>query len=451
MTLGFGATAFAVRGVQEGITFFSTSTSTDAVATTSDAMRDEGKSVRVNLETMKLTLVKDGETVSEFTVVSKGKPGSPWETPPGAYAVQTKEENHYSSIGEVWMPYSMQFFGNYFIHGWPYYANGKEVGAGYSGGCVRLTTADAEKVFEFADEGTAVYVVGAEKPLVRQAADDTAYYLLNNYASDPRVSASSYLVADLDTGEVILEKNKGMTWPIASVTKLATALTSLEAVDQYRVAEVSRAAVSTYGTAGHLSPGDKLEVQYLLYPLLLESSNDAAEVIANQAGRSHFIRTMNDKMQSIGLTQTHFEDPSGLSKNNVSTAEDLFRLASYVYKYKSYIFEVTKKPTVTIGRETWRNNNKFIHDKNYLGGKNGYTDEAKHTLVSMFSMPLSEFRNRNVGIVLLHSDNKQEDARAILRYVLNNVYYGGNRDGSYVRERGFDESIFNSTSTDLEE
>jgi D-alanyl-D-alanine carboxypeptidase (penicillin-binding protein 5/6) len=383
--------------------------------------------------------------------VSKGKPGSPWETPPGAYQVQAKEENHFSSIGHVWMPYSMQFFGNFFIHGWPYYPNGQAVPKGYSGGCIRLTTEDAAKVYEFADNGTAVYIAGGESPTVRKAADNTAYYLLNNYAPDPHVTASSYLVADLDTGEVILEKNKGMTWPIASVTKLTTALTALEVVNQYKTALVTSSEVATYGDAGHLHKGEELTVHDLLYPLLLESSNDAAEVIADQVGRDNFIKSMNDKVRSIGLTATHYEDPSGLTPKNVSTAEDLFRLLSYIYKYKGYIFEVTRKPNATVNNQTWVNNNKFVHDKNYLGGKNGYTDEANHTLVTTFSMPLSEFKNRNVAIVLLHSSNKQEDARAILQYLLANVYYGGNKDGSTIHERGFDESIFEDNSNDLEE
>ncbi len=386
-----------------------------------------GKVIAANLDKMELTLYQDGKPTQTLPIVSRGRPGSPWETPPGLYKVLSKEENHFSSIGHVWMPYSMQFFGNFFIHGWPYYPDGREVGEGYSGGCIRLKTEDAAKVYAFADRGTAIFITGDEEVLVKpqEVASSTAYYFLNKRAGLPKVNAKGYIVADLDTGEVILERNKDVVLPIASLTKLMTSLVSLETVNQFQVARISPAAVATFGLAGSLKAGDNLTVQDLLYPLLLESSNDAAEVLAEHAGHDRFIRSMNEKADSIGLTDTVFEDPSGLSNHNVSTAQDYFRLAQYIFKYKSYVLDVTKKKQATVDNYTWHNNSKFAYDKNYLGGKNGYTTEAQHTLVALFELPLSEFSKRRIGIVLLHTDNKEEDARNILKYLSANVYYGG--------------------------
>ena len=96
---------------------------------------EEKKSfVEVNLQKMLLTLYENGEVKEEFPVLSKGREGSWWETPTGKYKALTKEVNHFSSIGKVWMPWSIQFYGNFFIHGWPYHQNGEPVPKSYSGG-----------------------------------------------------------------------------------------------------------------------------------------------------------------------------------------------------------------------------------------------------------------------------------------------------------------------------
>jgi D-alanyl-D-alanine carboxypeptidase len=161
-----------------------------------------------------------------------------------------------------------------------------------------------------------------------------------------------------------------------------------------------------------------------MYPMLLESSNDAAEVLAEFSGRNLFIRNMNNKAISVGLLNTKFEDPSGLSKNNISTAEDLFKLVKYIYKYKKYIFDVTDLKEYSNKKNTWYSNSKFKNDKNHIGSKNGYTDEAKYTQIVLFEMPLGEFERRKIAIILLGSEHTiEKDVRAISLYLLNNVYY----------------------------
>ena len=133
---------------------------------------------------------------------------------------------------------------------------------------------------------------------------------------------------------------------------------------------------------------------------------------------------MNDKAESLGLLNTSFEDPSGLSKNNISTAEDLFKLVKYIYKYKSYVFDITKLKDYSNDTHTWYSNSKFRNDENYLGGKNGYNDEARYTLTTLVELPLGEFEKRKIAIILLNSEKTTEkDTRAIILYLLNNVYY----------------------------
>ncbi len=387
-----------------------------------------GKHIVADLKDMKLVLYKDGIMESEFPIVSKGRPGTAWETIPGTYTIKTKEENHLSSIGHVWMPYSMQFFGNYFIHGWPYYPGGAEVPKGFSGGCIRLQTADAKRVYEFADISTAVHVIGDEEV----APAKTASYTITKPKTIPRVSAKAYLIADLDTGEVILENDKFTLRPTASLAKLMTAAISLEVINQYQDTTVSASAVATYGDQGGLKEGEVYEIKELLYPLLLESSNDASEVLAEHIGRKRFINLMNEKALAIGLTSTHFDDPAGLSAETVSTPRDLFKLVQYVYKYKSYILDVTKLPQYSAYGHTWNNISRFVNDANYLGGKNGYTDEARHTLISLFKLPLSEFSDRNIAFILLDGDasTKEEDMRALVKFVGSNVFYTPEKTGN---------------------
>ena len=117
----------------------------------------EGKFIDVDLETMKLTLWENGSIVNEFPVAGKGNPAvSP--TRKGLFTVKSKHNNHFSSIYHVWMPWSMNYSGGYFIHGWPYWPNGALLTSKYSGGCIRLNTDDAKKVYDFAEIGTYVLV-----------------------------------------------------------------------------------------------------------------------------------------------------------------------------------------------------------------------------------------------------------------------------------------------------
>lgn len=117
----------------------------------------EGKFVDIDLSSMKLTMWENGAIVGEMPVAGKGNPArSPTRT--GLFTIKLKKNNHFSSISHVWMPWSMQYSGDYFIHGWPYWPDGSPLESKYSGGCVRLSTTDAQTLYEFADSGTYVLV-----------------------------------------------------------------------------------------------------------------------------------------------------------------------------------------------------------------------------------------------------------------------------------------------------
>ena len=248
---------------------------------------------------------------------------------------------------------------------------------------------------------------------------EEGYFFRNKYEF-PRMGAEAFLIADLDTGQIIKEKNRDLPLPIASVTKLMTALVSLETINQYEKTIISENAVSTYGLAGGLFAGEEILIKELIYPLLLESSNDAAVALAEHAGFDNFMSAMNEKARSIGLLSTKYEEPSGLSANNVSTTEDLFLLAQHIYRSKRYIINTTQKQK----HDYWFNNNSFFSNKYFLGGKNGYTPEAKRTAVTLLSLPLSEFKDRRIAIVLLGTDTREADMVRSINWLKSDVFYG---------------------------
>ena len=267
----------------------------------------------------------------------------------------------------------------------------------------------------------------------QEVAEDTTpkyFYFNKGGAVAPKISADAYLVGDLDTGEIIMAKNQDQVFPIASVTKLMTALVSREIHPSDNLAKVSKSALATYGGNGGFRLGEQIKTSSLLYPLLLESSNDAAEILAEFSDRDIFIQKMNQQAQILEMNNTRYEDPSGLSPNNKSTPSDLFKLAGYLKKVKQDILFITTKRSFTYKEHNWSSSNQFLKEEGYLGGKSGYTDPAGQTVISMFSVPLSESGTRPVGIVLLRSEDRYKDVKNILKFLKKNIYYGGVADAN---------------------
>jgi poly-gamma-glutamate synthesis protein (capsule biosynthesis protein) len=381
----------------------------------------QGRYIAADLEKMEMVLYASGTPLATVPILSKGRRGTPWETPTGVYEVKTKEEKHFSSTGHVWMPYSLQIYGNYFIHGWPYESDGTPVPPGYSGGCIRLSTEDAKKVYNFVSIGTPVYVKEHDYNADAQAFIE---HIKIYPASLPQINAESYLIVDMKTGAVLLEKNAATARPIASLTKLMTAVVGSEVVFLDRTAVVAGGELETLGKTGSLVAGERLSLQKLLYPLLLESSNDAAEAIASMVyRRSAFITMMNEKASALGMISTRFADPAGISENNISTTEDLFRLTKYIYDKRSFLFGITRLERYgAVGsknggdiRHDWKNNNHFFSDPAFVGGKTGHTTAAQDTMISIFNVP-SQDHEHTVGIIVLGSQNRESDTRALLSW-----------------------------------
>ena len=280
-----------------------------------------------------------------------------------------------------------------------------------------------------------------EASVIQFIAPETAklqYYSVNNDTKGgPKVSAKAYLVGDLNTGEIILSKNQDQKFPIASTSKLMTALVTSKLANPNETTKITKNALATSGQNGELRLGEKIKISDLIYPLLLESSNDAAEALALYFGRSSFIAKMNQEASALQMTATSYEDPSGLTPHNQSTVSDMFKLAGYIAQQQSDLFKITTKNSYSIKTHSWSNISQFLKKDGYMGGKSGYTDEAKQTVVSLFNLPLGQTGSRPIAITLLQSQDRKSDVENLLKYLKKNVYYGGTSDANtnWVQEK----------------
>ena len=215
------------------------------------------------------------------------------------------------------------------------------------------------------------------------------------------------LVQDAASGETLIAKNEGTVLPIASITKLMTAMVILDAgvnLDQ-RVAISGEDQDMLKGTRSRLRPGTVLTRDELLLLALMSSENRAAYSLARTypGGTAPFVAAMNAKAQALGMNDTHFTDPTGLSSANVSTAQDLARLVRAAHEYP-LIREYSTRDNATIqalGRKLgYRNTNGLVRNAHWDIGlsKTGYISEAGRCLVMRVRMA-----SREVIVVLLDS------------------------------------------------
>ncbi len=289
-----------------------------------------------------------------------------------------------------------------------------------------------------------------------------ATYHLKDKDLEPKVNALAYVIGDADTGEIIYSKNADVVSPIASVTKLMTALASLEDLPQEDITKVSNKAINTLGQSGGLMPNEKVKVSDLLYPLLLVSSNDAAEALAEHGGRERFMKFMNARAKEIGMEKTNYEDPSGLSPNNYSTAADLFKMTNYLFTKHKTVFDITDLSKYSLGGRTWFNANHFARYDDYLGGKTGYTDRAKRTGVAIFKTNFEGAGEKHIAITLLKTDDRTRDINEILKFIHQNVYFSFDNNlfakdaevtlgfvGDMMFDRGVKTSVFKNFGGDF--
>jgi D-alanyl-D-alanine carboxypeptidase len=377
---------------------------------TRNAFIDGSKTfIEVDLTTMQLRYFENGVLHDQMTILSKGQKGSWWETPAGLYEVKDKKEKQFSMFGQVTTPWTITFQGNFSIHGWPKFPDGKAVPVDYPSGCVRLSDEDAQKLYALV--ATHVPVLVHEVPV---ETDSFVYE-----PKIPELATPHYLIADVESNTVLASSNLSDAVPIASLTKLMTALVAAEYLNLDQTIEVTQPTFvqSLIPRLGHQ---DKVSMYSLLQLLLVESSNEAAEVIANQVGQEKFVGYMNDKAASLGLTDTHFADPSGLSASNTSSLRDLLSLTQYIYNNRKFIIDLTANqdlPTAYVSGQFGElsNFNKVAGLDNFLGGKVGETTAAGQTSISLHKLRVKG-ADRVIAIILLDSKSRGADVKELLQY-----------------------------------
>ncbi|MBY0538581.1 L,D-transpeptidase family protein [Patescibacteria group bacterium] len=365
--------------------------------------------VEADLTTMQLRYFNEGILELQVPIVAKGAKGSWLETPAGLYEVKAKKEKLYSTFGQMYTPWSITFQGNFIIHGWPYTESGEKVPTEFQGGGIRLSDADAKAVYELVTAGTPI--------LVHEVPSEPDEFVYE--PKIPELDTPHYLIADVETNTVLASSDLDSVAPIASLTKLMTALVAAEYINlDARVSVVQPTFVQSL--IPRLSGLGTVSMYSLLQLLLVESSNEAAEVIAAQVGREKFIEHMNEKAKAIGLQNTQFADPSGLSAGNASTVRDLLGLIKYIYTTRQFIVDLTANqdlPTAYVSGEfgTLSNFNEVEGLDNFIGGKIGETTAAGQTSVTLHKITVKG-DERVIAIVLLGSDSRNADVTELLGY-----------------------------------
>lgn len=233
----------------------------------------------------------------------------------------------------------------------------------------------------------------------------------------PVIEAQAAVVKKLGDSSILFEQGNNKQWPIASISKLMTSVVALETLGPDVVVTLSEHAVATEGVSGDFSVGEQFTVLDLISAMMSMSSNDAAVAIADFYDKkfmqvpstaastspqtvpapSSFIHAMNEFAKRLSMNETTFSDPSGLSPLNKSTPTDLERLVVYIAKQypeilaatrarEDQIIELLSRTPRTLG-----NINRFAGQFDFVGGKTGFTDEARGNLVSIFNYQGTEY------------------------------------------------------------
>lgn len=242
--------------------------------------------------------------------------------------------------------------------------------------------------------------------------------------ADAASGGKSYIVMEQSSMRVLSDSNADARLPMASTTKVMTALVAIENSDPAETVTIPKEAVGIEGSSIYLKNGEKFTLEELLYGLMLRSGNDAATAIAVHVGGSveNFVKMMNERARSMGLKNTSFANPHGLSaENHYTSAYDLAVIAATALNNDLFKKIVSTKNVTVPGnefRETryFANKNKLLY--NYTGAtgvKIGFTTEAGRCLVAS-----SERDGMEVVAVALNYYDYFDKCAALMDYAYEN-------------------------------
>jgi D-alanyl-D-alanine endopeptidase (penicillin-binding protein 7) len=247
-----------------------------------------------------------------------------------------------------------------------------------------------------------VLVVASLVPLIAHA---------KRVAAKPVVHARAAIAVDLATGRALYAKHADERLPIASLTKLLTAMVVLDSKRSlHKPARITDADVDRLKwSRSRLPVGSLLLRKTMLHIALMSSENRAAFALSRDypGGRPGFVRAMNHTAQRLHMRRSHFVDPTGLSPHNVSTARDLTRLARAAYRYPTIREYATSHHKLVLGGAgplMYRNTDPLVYRASWRVGlqKTGFTNEAGHCLIV-----IAPVHGRPTVFVILGAPNAQ--------------------------------------------
>tara|TARA_Y100000310_G_scaffold229155_1_gene231501 strand:+ start:1175 stop:2146 length:972 start_codon:yes stop_codon:yes gene_type:complete len=249
-------------------------------------------------------------------------------------------------------------------------------------------------------------------------------------------AATSVLVRENSTSKVLFQDSPQEPFPIASLTKLMTAYVVAEHFLLEQEIVISKSAIAEEESFGQLRVGDRFTMRDLLYPLLMESSNDAAAAFALHIGKEAFVDLMNLETKRLGLTNTKFVNHAGLDPDdaggpiNYSTTKDLFLLTRSLKEQYPDIFSILalqEQPLYTLQgsfHHTMANTNELLANNGWptriVGGKTGWTPEAQGALILVLESP----KNKGYVVnIILYSPARFEEMKKLVDWVYNSYLW----------------------------
>lgn len=284
-------------------------------------------------------------------------------------------------------------------------------------------------------------ILPAKLPLTQNvifamAQNNPDYFPIRDWnIGEPDIFAKSALVIIPGKRKILFKKNIDEKLSIASLTKIMTAVVLLDEAGPGDEAMIKYSHVMAEGEAGNLVIGERLVLSDLLKIMLITSSNDAAEAIAETVGeklqgtddllkspQTFFVEAMNKKAVGWGLASTHFSNPTGLvDQDNFSTAKDLAVLAEKIIEQYPAIWKISATPIFEVRDTTGWINHRLINTNQLLsvfddiiGSKTGYTEEAGECMIVIQKNPAGD---EDIIYILLGSNNKFTNMKILINWV----------------------------------
>lgn len=233
---------------------------------------------------------------------------------------------------------------------------------------------------------------------------------------DPQVEAAAALVYSLDDDAILFGARTYARWPMASLTKLLSAIVVAEDIGYHKRILMTASALATEGNGVVFNPNEEFAARDLARIMVMTSSNDAAVAFEEHAGgREAFLKLLRATAEKLGIGQTAVADAAGLSPENESSASDIVKIVKYLATARPEILEWTRRttflfqPTNDPTSRTATNIVPFADDPRFLGGKTGTLPEARENFAGLFTL-----EGRRIIVVVLGSRDRIREVNQLL-------------------------------------